>query len=106
MSMYYAENKDKIKNKIKTLIRHICNTSHLYNKTAYSVLSLRDGIQTILYISCAVLHCSDCERLTASSSIGSLKIDETQGLLLTCKIGSSCEQDESIAISKKVSTTA
>jgi len=46
MSVCYAENKDKIKNKIKTLIQQMCNTSHLCNKTAYCVLSLRDGIQT------------------------------------------------------------
>jgi len=53
MSVYYTQNKDKIKDKVKTLIQHMCNTRHLCNKTTYTVLSLRDGIQTILYISCA-----------------------------------------------------
>jgi len=41
------------------------------------------------------------------SSVGSLKIGEAYGLLLIGKIGgSSCEQNENIAISQKLSTTS
>jgi len=65
MSVYYAQNKGKIKNKVKTLIQHMCNTSHfvIRQRTLFCRYVMAYRLYFTLYIWRAVLlYCRDCER--------------------------------------------